>query len=243
MPWLSYYGGGGVPCRSFGRSGQKFRNCLAQVKGKVPFIRAESALKPRYNIAPTHMAPVIVNRGEVALKDMRWGLIPFWAKDEEIGNRMINARAETVKEKPSFRNSLKRKRCLVLADFFYEWQKIPGSTRKQPMCIHLKDQEPFVFAGLWGTWKKCEDAEEKEVESYTIITCEPNDLMRPIHNRMPVILKPENYDQWLDPKNEDTEALAKLLAPYPETEMAAHAVSPLVNNPQFDDPQCIEPVK
>ncbi len=110
-----------------GRYGES--KILAQVKGKVPFFRAESALKPRYNIAPTQMAPVIVNQGDVVLKDMRWGLIPFWAKDEEIGNRMINARAETVKEKPSFRNSLKRKRCLVLADFFYEWQKIPGSTR------------------------------------------------------------------------------------------------------------------
>ena len=167
------------------------------------------------------MAPVIVNQADVVLKDMRWGLIPFWAKDEDIGNRMINARAETVKEKPSFRNSLKRKRCLVLADFFYEWQKIPGSTRKQPMCIHLRDQEPFVFAGLWDTWKKPDDT---EVESYTIITCEPNELM-------------------LDPKNEDVEGLAKLLEPYPEKEMAAQQVSTLVNNPKFDDPQCIEPVK
>ena len=115
------------------------------------------------------MAPVIVSQDEPVLKDMRWGLIPFWAKDEQIGNRMINARAETVKEKPSFRNSLKRKRCLVLADFFYEWQKIPGSTHKQPMCIHLRDQEPFVFAGLWDTWKKPDDT---KVESYTIITCD-----------------------------------------------------------------------
>jgi putative SOS response-associated peptidase YedK len=224
-----------------GRYGES--KILAQVKGKVPFFRAESALKPRYNIAPTQMAPVIVNQGEAVLKDMRWGLIPFWAKDEEIGNRMINARAETVREKPSFRNSLKRKRCLVLADFFYEWQKIPGSTRKQPMCIHLRDQEPFVFAGLWDTWKKPDDAKDAEVESYIIITCEPNDLMRPIHHRMPVILKPDHYDQWLDPKNEDVDGLAKLLVPFPEKEMAAHPVSTLVNNPRFDDPRCIEPVK
>lgn len=152
----------------------------------------------------------LYNQGAVVLKDLRWGLIPFWAKDEEIGYRMINARAETLKEKPSFRSSLKRKRCLVLADFFYEWQKIPGSARKQPMCIRLRDQEPFVFARLWDAWKKPDDA---EVESYTIITCEPNDLMRPIHNRMPVIVKRENYDQWLDPKNEDVDGLAKLLVP------------------------------
>jgi putative SOS response-associated peptidase YedK len=157
-----------------GRYGES--KILEQVRSKFPFFRAESALKPRYNIAPSQMAPVIVNQGDVVLKDMRWGLVPFRAKDEGIGNRMINARAETVKEKPSFRNSLKRKRCLVLADFFYEWQKIPGSTRKQPMCIHLQGEEPFVFAGLWDTWKKADD---KEIESYTIITCEPNDLMRP----------------------------------------------------------------
>lgn len=197
-------------------------------------------MKPRYNIAPTQMAPVVVNHGEVVLKDMRWGLIPFWAKDEAIGSRMINARAETVKEKPSFRSSLKQKRCLVLADFFYQWQKIPGSTHKQPMCIHLQAREPFVFAGLWDTWKKPDDS---RIESYTIITCEPNDLMRPIHNRMPVILKREDYNQWLDPKNEDVERLAKLLGPYPEKDMAAHPVSTLVNNPKFDDPSCIEPVK
>jgi putative SOS response-associated peptidase YedK len=114
------------------------------------------------------------------------------------------------------------------------------------MCIQLRGQEPFVFAGLWDTWKKPDDAgdaEDAEIESYTIITCEPNDLMRSIHNRMPVILKPENYDQWLDPKNEDVDGLAKLLAPYPEKEMGAHPVSTLVNNPKFDDPRCIEPVE
>ncbi len=120
-------------CDRYGES-----KILGEIKGLIPFFRTEMMeLKPRYNIAPTQMAPVIVNQGETVLKEMRWGLIPFWAKDEEIGNRMINARAETVREKPSFRNSLKRKRCLVLADFFYEWQKIPGSTRKQPMCIGL----------------------------------------------------------------------------------------------------------
>jgi len=129
---------------------------------------------------------------------------------------------------------------LVLADFFYEWQKIPGSTRKQPMCIHLRDQEPFVFAGLWDTWKS---PDQKEIESYTIITCEPNELMGRIHNRMPVILRPENYDQRLDPKNEDVEGLAELLIAYPEEEMLAHPVSNLVNNPKFDDPRCIESMK
>ena len=123
----------------------------------------------------------------------------------------------------------------MLADFLYEWQKIPGGPHKQPVCIHLRDHEPFVFAGLWDTWKKPDDG---EVESYTIITCEPNDLMRSIHNRMLAILKAENYDQWLDLKNEDVDGLAKLLVPYPEKEMAAHPVSTLVNNPKFDDPRC-----
>jgi putative SOS response-associated peptidase YedK len=221
-----------------GRYGE--RQILAQLKDKFPCFRADPAQRPRYNIAPTHMAPVIVHQKELVLKDMRWGLIPFWAKDEHIGNRMINARAETVKEKPSFRNSLKRKRRLVLADFFYEWQRVSGGTHKRPMCIDLRDRDPFVFAKLWDAWKR---PDRTEVESYTLITCEPNDLMRPIHNRMPVIVKPEYYDQWLDPKNEVAEGLARMLVAYPEKEMAAPPVSMLVNNPKFEDPRCIEPMK
>jgi putative SOS response-associated peptidase YedK len=211
-----------------------------QVTERIPFDLLECDLPPRYNIAPTQLAPVLVNREKRVLKEMRWGLIPFWAKDEAIGNQMINARAESLREKPAFRNPFKRRRCLVLADGFYEWQKVPGNPRKQPMRIRLRSEEPIVFGGLWEVWQKPDGG---EVESYTIITCEPNDLMRPIHNRMPVIVKPEHYERWLDPQNENVEELARLLVPYRSDEMQAYPVSTKVNNPQFDDPSCIQPIK
>ena len=210
---------------------------VERVRKIMPLDEIQCELKPRYNIAPTQPAPVIINQGGTVLKDMRWGLIPFWAKDEGMGSQLINARSETVRDKPAFRHAFKRHRCLVVADSFYEWQKLPGNPRKQPMRILLRDESPFVFAGLWDTWKKSDGA---ELETFTIITCEANELMRPIHQRMPVIVKPEHYTMWLDPKNEDVDELAKILIPYPATAMTTHPVSTLVNNPKFDDPRCIE---
>jgi putative SOS response-associated peptidase YedK len=195
----------------------------ADVKARIAFDRAQMELMPRFNIAPTQMAPVVVvNDGEVVLKPMRWGLIPFWAKDESIGDHMINARAETLKEKPAFRTPFKRRRCLVIADSFYEWQKLPNSKLKQPMRILLKDEQPFCFAGLWDTWTSPDGS---EVETFTIITGEPNELVASIHNRMAVIMPPEHHQQWLDPKYQEAASLTQLLVPYSADQMKAHPVS------------------
>ena len=168
---------------------------------------------------------------------LRWGLIPSWAKDPKIGYQCINAKAETVAEKPSFRSAFKKRRCLVVATGFYEWQ-VQGRT-KQPMWIGLRSKRPFAFAGLWEHWKP---AEEEPLETCTIITTEPNELMRPIHNRMPVILAPVSYDQWLDPTFQHIEPLKALLRPYLSEELTAYPVSTFVNNPRHDAPQCLEPI-
>ena len=195
---------------------------------------------PRYNIAPSQPIAAIridPDRATWTLVMLRWGLIPSWAKDPKIGNQCINAKAETVAEKPSFRSAFKKRRCLVVATGFYEWQ-VQGM-RKQPMWIGLKSTQPFAFAGLWEQWKP---AEGEPRETCTIITTEPNDLIRPIHNRMPVILSPTAYDQWLDLSFQHVEPLKALLRPYPSEELTAYPVSTLVNNPRHDASQCLEPV-
>ncbi len=193
-------------------------------------------LAQRYNVAPTQSVPII-RRGEAGreLVTVRWGLVPFWAKDLKIGARMINAKAETVAEKPAFRDGYKRKRCLVLADGFYEWKKIEGG--KQPYLIRLKTAEPLAFAGLWADWK--DKASGERIESCTIITTEPNALMATIHNRMPAILPPEAYDLWLNPEAADGQGL---LLPFPAEAMEAYPVSPRVGNVKNDDPALIEPI-
>ena len=193
-------------------------------------------LAPRYNVAPTQSVP-IVRRGATGreLVTVRWGLVPFWAKDLKIGAKMINAKAETVAEKPAFRDGYRRKRCLVLADGFYEWKKIEGG--KQPYLIRLKTAEPLAFAGLWADWKDKDSGER--IESCTIITTEPNALMARIHNRMPAILPPDSYDLWLDPEAADGQGL---LRPFPEAAMEAFAVSPRVGNVKNDDPELIAPI-
>jgi putative SOS response-associated peptidase YedK len=166
---------------------------------------------------------------------MRWGLIPSWAKDQSIGSRMINARAETLSEKPSFRDAFRKRRCLVVADGFYEWQKVAG--RKRPMRIVLQTGEPFAFAGLWESWR---DPEGTTVRSCTIITTGPNSLIEPIHNRMPVILSRDDEARWLDPEMDDPPSLLQMLAPYPQGAMDAYEISTLVNSPANDVPDCIE---
>lgn len=194
-----------------------------------------SSLIPSYNIAPTQEVAAVVEEDDKRKLEMcHWGLIPSWAKDPAIGNKMINARAETVHEKPSFRSAFKKRRCLILADGFYEWQKTDSG--KQPFYIHMKDGSPFAFAGLWETWKNGE-----EIRSCAIITTEANDLMDEIHHRMPVILPPENYDLWLDPDFDEREPLTSLLRPYPDGAMEAYPVSRKVNRPANDEPGCIEP--
>ena len=196
--------------------------------------------KPRYNIAPSQQVATIRLNPEAAKREcvmLRWVLIPSWAKDPKIGNQCINAKGETVAEKPSFRAAFKKRRCLVIADGFYEWQ-LQGK-QKQPMWIGLKSKRPFAFAGLWEHWKPTEGM---PLETCTIITTEPNDLMQAIHTRMPVILFPTSYVQWLDPTVQQVEPLKALLRPFSSEELMAYPVSTLVNNPRHDAPQCLEPV-
>jgi putative SOS response-associated peptidase YedK len=217
-------------------------------------------MQPRYNIAPTQPVAAVrvaqpATAGDaVSAKDgamvrelamLHWGLIPFWAKDPKIGARMINARSETVAEKPSFRSAFRKRRCLIAADGFYEWQKVEQG--KQPFYIRLHKRRPFAFAGLWEYWKEPEDPEDPSrqrlsIQSCTILTTEPNELLRPLHNRMPVILHPRDYDLWLNPNVQDQDRLQKLLRAYPPEEMEAFPVSRLVNRPANDDPRCIEPL-
>jgi putative SOS response-associated peptidase YedK len=192
---------------------------------------------PRYNIAPSQNAPVILNEQEKSLQFLRWGLVPSWAKDPAIGYKLINARAESIAEKPSFRAAFQKRRCLIPADGFYEWRLESDGRTKTPMRVRLKSKEPFTFAGLWETWK---DPQEKEIRTFTIITTEPNEILQPIHNRMPVMMKAEDEEAWLDPQA-DLKHLVKVLSPYPEKEMEAYAVSKWVNSPKHDSPDCIEP--
>ena len=193
--------------------------------------------KPRYNTAPTQEVLTVTKNGGSHAQYMRWGLVPFWAKDIKIGYRMINARSETVSTSNAFKNALKKRRCLVIADGFYEW-KLEGS-KKTPMYITLKGHEPFAFAGLWETWKS---PEGNIVPSCTIITCEPNELIATIHDRMPVILPQEAEDTWLRPDLEDWTVLKSFLIPFPAGSMQAYHVSDLVNSPKNDTPECIEPM-
>jgi putative SOS response-associated peptidase YedK len=193
-------------------------------------------LPPNYNVAPTQgVAAVLEEGGQRRLEVLRWGLIPPWADDPQIGSRMINARAETAPEKPSFRRAFRDQRCLIPADGFYEWKRTNGS--KQPYYIHMKEGRPFAFAGLWESWK---DEDGPEIRSCTILTTRPNALAGEIHDRMPVILAADTYDVWLDPGS-DRDELTGLLAPYPEDEMEAYPVSRFVNSPSNNDPRCIEP--
>ena len=168
---------------------------------------------------------------------MRWGLIPWWAKDPSVGSRMINARAEGLHQRPAFRDALRKRRCLVLADGFYEWRK--EGNRKVPVRIVLKSREPFAFAGLWETWRA---PNGDQVRSCTIVTTRPNALLATIHDRMPVILPEEAEAMWLSPDNQDSPLLDGLLGPFPAGSMEAYAVSPVVNSAASDSPACITPV-
>ncbi len=210
-----------------------------KVKAKDLKIKQEEVdlLKSRYNIAPSNNIAAILNEKDRHIEPLRWGLIPSWSKDESIGQRMINARAETLSEKPSFKGLLNKHRCLILADGFFEWAE--ATQGKQPYFIHLKSNEPFAFAGLWSHWKS---PEGKEIKTCTIVTCAPNALMEKIHNRMPVILDGGARDAWLDPENEAGSDLTKLLRPYPENEMEAYPVSKIVNSPQNDSEACLKPI-
>ena len=210
----------------------------AELKDAFPEFIFPTQSAPRYNIAPSQPILVLPNDGSNKADFFIWGLIPSWAKDPSIGNRMINARAETLAEKPSFRGPLKYHRCLVFADGFYEWKAQSTSKSKIPHFIRLKTGSPFVFAGLWDSWHS---ADGSEVRSATIITTTPNELMASIHNRMPVILRNDAYAQWLDPAHQPPGRFHDLLTPYPAEEMQAYPVSTLVNSPNNDQLECAVP--
>ncbi len=193
---------------------------------------------PRYNVAPTQaVAAVRAVSGpdDRELVWLRWGLVPPWADDPAIGNRLINGRAETAATKPAFRSAFRQRRCLIPADGFYEWQRIGG--KKQPYYFRRRDGRPFAFAGLWEHWQ----GPQGPLESCTLLTTEANDLVRPVHERMPVILEPGAYERWLDPAVHEPELLQPLLHPLPGEAMTAYPVSPTVNNPRNESPRCIEP--
>ncbi|MDR4485300.1 MAG: SOS response-associated peptidase [Nitrospirales bacterium] len=196
-------------------------------------------LAPRYNIAPSQLLACIRTHpksGERELVELKWGLVPSWAKDPSIGNKLINARGETVAEKPAFRKAFKQQRCLVLADGFYEWKR--EGKAKQPYYIRFKDHRLFAFAGLWERWEKQEPA----LETCALITTGPNTVMAPIHHRMPVIIPEESYGSWLNAGLHNSIYLSGFLGPHSGEEMEAFPISSLVNNPRNDNSQCILPL-
>lgn len=212
----------------------------AELQQAFPEVQFPAEGRPRFNVAPSQPVLAVPNDGKLSADYFLWGLIPTWAKDPAIGSKLINARAETLGEKPSFRGSYKYKRCLVFADGFYEWKTEAGSKTKIPHFIHLESGLPFAFAGLWDEWHAPDGS---QVKTCTIITTEPNELMSKLHNRMPVILPPTAYEQWLDPTPQKPETLQNLLVPYPTNLMTAYPVSTLVNSPNNDRPECLIPVQ
>ena len=219
---------------------------MGVVMARVPFFA------PRYNIAPTQMAPVIFHdRNQPAVKLMRWGLIPSWAKDESVGNALINARSETIESRTAFREAFKHRRCLIPADSFYEWKEMHGE--RQPFRVMLKSGEPFCFAGLWDQWVRppaagkfdtdLDEAPASEtIDSFTIITRAANAAIAPLHDRMPVIMAPNHFSWWLKDDDGRSESHKMALGHPLEEPLKIYPVSDLVNSPKTDDARCIEPV-
>ncbi len=213
---------------------------LDELQQFFPIDRANCDVTANFNVAPTQeILAIYTYEGENWLDRFHWGLVPFWAKDPSIGNRMINARAETIAEKPSFKNAFKKRRCLIIADGFYEWKGTKG--QKQPMLITLPDKKPFAFAGLWEIWYKNKQA--PAYRSCTIITTEASASIREIHHRMPVILKPEVYKDWLNPQYQNTENLKHILAVERLTELTSYPVSKQVNSARNNDLSLLDPIK
>ena len=213
---------------------------LHELKKTFPIDKATCEVTENYNVAPSQeILAIIQYEKENWLERLHWGLVPFWAKDISIGNRMINARAETIASKPSFRNAFKKRRCLIPADGFYEWKGSKG--QKHPVFITLPGSNPFAFAGLWETWHK-KDEPDMIYKSCTIITTEASDSVRDIHPRMPVILKPEMYESWLDPLNQNVDELKHILQTGIVTELMSHAVSKNVNSVKTNEPSNIIPL-
>lgn len=228
-------------CGRYGRSADR-KTIVEQLQAHDASELDDSYFAPSYNVAPQSMQPVVRlddETGERELTIMRWGLIPFWSKDSKIGYSTINAKAETITTSPAFREAMRRRRCLVPADWFYEWKKTDART-KQPYAIALRDGSLFAFAGLWETWK--DKATGKSLETYTVITTDPNALMESLHNRMPVILHRRDYERWLTP-GDPARLPIDLLRPYPDEEMKAWKVSPDVGNVRNNRPGLVEPLQ
>jgi putative SOS response-associated peptidase YedK len=195
----------------------------------------------RYNIAPRAEVPAIRRRQDrTVLSSLRWGLVPSWAKDPKMGDRLINARAESVADKPAYRTAFERRRCIIPADGFYEWRKVAGQRRKQPMFVHRRDGEPMAFAGLWEVWRENED--DDWLRTCAIVTTHANDLLAPIHDRMPVILPERAWDTWLDPET-SPETLQGLLVPVPDDIVVVYPVSPLVNSADNEGPELVHEIE
>ncbi|MBT8240121.1 MAG: SOS response-associated peptidase [Acidimicrobiia bacterium] len=214
----------------------------------------QADLEPSYNVAPTNMIHTVRDHdGHRELEAMKWGLVPSWAKDSKIGSRMINARADTAATKPAFRSAIKKRRCLVPADGFYEWHKVEGQKNKQPYYITRKDEEPVVFAGMWEAWKPKPETEAYEkamtgvgsaeelpwLITCTLLTTDPNEEMKRIHHRMPVLVPPAAWDRWLD-SNNGVEEIAELLVPAPDGLLKVTPITTRVNNVRNKGPQLIE---
>lgn len=197
----------------------------------------EQHWRPRYNIAPTQHVPALRQLGgDTHLSLMRFGLVPHWADSPKTGYSLINARAETIGQKPAFRQAFRRRRCLIPATGFYEWQAAGKS--KQPWFLRVKDSEIFALAGLWEHW----EGQDVVIDSFSIVVTEANEFVRPIHDRMPVILAPEDYESWLDPGNQDTHSLQQALRPWPAERMEGWPVSRRVNRPTNDGPELVQPI-
>jgi putative SOS response-associated peptidase YedK len=200
----------------------------------------EPSLEPRYNIAPTQPVAIIKPQAGTPLRELkivRWGLIPFWAKDAKMGARLINARSETAADRPAFRAAFKMRRCLIPADGFYEWKKLEKG--RAPYLVALSNRLPFAFAGLWESWKS---PDRELIESCTILTTDANELIQSIHDRMPAILSPSDYELWLNPDTKTTESLKHILRPFPSEEMIMFPVSGKVNKASYDAADCVEPL-
>ncbi|GIU89777.1 MAG: DUF159 family protein [Acidimicrobiia bacterium] len=211
---------------------------------RVEEVRIEDR-EPDYNVTPRAEVPVVaVSRGRRTLDVVRWGLVPSWAKDRSIGDKLINARADGVATKPAYKRAFVKRRCIVPADGFYEWARVEGATRKQPYFIRRRDGEPLAFAGLWEVWHDPELGDDApRVRSCVIITTDANEKLAPIHDRMPVVLPESDWDRWLDPEFHDVDALRSMLVPAPPEEFELWPVSTLVNAPRNNGPQLLDPVE
>jgi putative SOS response-associated peptidase YedK len=202
-------------------------------------------VEPNYNVTPRTEVPIVAETKEHrrVLDRVRWGLVPSWAKDLKAGDRLINARSEGLATKPAYRRAFERRRCLIPADGFYEWRALTGRKQKQPYFIARADREPMAFAGLYEVWRDRADPDAEWIRSCAIVTTDANEALAPIHDRMPVVLPEPAWAEWLDPENHDTKKLARLLVPAPGSEFVFFPVSTLVNKPDNQGPELLEPVR